>query len=330
MKQVGAPRSDKRPSAVSKRSAKAKPADRADKIEAKEQDAQREREEYSNQWTRSLPFVPSTQHLNPKDVYVASFFSTHRPISISGPLPPETSVEDIDKIFAPKPKSQRRAQDVIYTLASVVQNLDSQTDAQQVQPEEPGVAQRADIIKALTQQSPGAMNQDGNVQHLDGQPLQGQIRVGGNNVKIVIQRLANQFRPFNPPPAPTAAPEVEFFSREKDGADAAAAEESQARALEVEMISQDRDTQAEHQSSSQSTNTFFTPSFSPASSRRTRRGVLMVRDLQKIRDARLPGVERMRMYLISVRRQRKLKMKKHKYKKLQRKTRNLRRRQGKI
>ena len=37
-----------------------------------------------------------------------------------------------------------------------------------------------------------------------------------------------------------------------------------------------------------------------------------------------------RYYMISVRRQRKLKMKKHKYKKLMRKTRNLRRRQDKL
>ena len=83
------------------------------------------------------------------------------------------------------------------------------------------------------------------------------------------------------------------------------------------------------QAASTQENSFFTPSFSPTSSRRTKRGMLSVSD-SAIRNARIPGIERVNMYLISVKRQRRLKMKKHKYKKLQRATRNLRRRQGKI
>lgn len=274
------------------------------------------------------------------DVYVASFFSTHRPISITGPLPAETSISDIDKIFAIRPKSQRKTQDVIYTLSSAVQNLDHHVENQQAAQHEEGVTQRADIIKALTQhnQANGATaQQDGNIQHLDGQPQQTQMRVGGN-VKLVIQALARQFRPFNPPPAPTAAPEVEFYPPDQEQA---AAEDTQAAALEHDIIRQDPETllsqhvhreQPQGQQPTKETeneNTFFTPSFNYA--RRTRRGLLLASHILQIREGvRIPGLERVKMYLISVKRQRRLKMKKHKYKKLQRKTRNLRRRQGKI
>ena len=257
-------------------------------------------------------------------------------------------MQDIDKIFAIRPKSQRKAQDVIYTLSSAVQNLDQQVESQQATQHEEAVTQRADIIKALTQhnQANGATNQgDNNVHHLDGQPQQTQMRVGGN-VKLVIQALARQFRPFNPPPAPVAAPEVEFYPPEKEAAE----EQSQATALEQQIIQQDPETllsqyiqrpQAEAPSQSQTVQaqqqqsnkekeyTFFTPSFNYA--RRSQRGVLLASHIHRIRAGiRIPGIERMKMYLISVKRQRRLKMKKHKYKKLQRKTRNLRRRQGKI
>ena len=45
----------------------------------------------------------------------------------------------------------------------------------------------------------------------------------------------------------------------------------------------------------------------------------------RIREPSASRQERMKMFLISVKRQRKLKMKKHKYKKLMKRTRNLRR-----
>lgn len=163
-------------------------------------------------------------------------------------------------------------------------------------------------------------------------------------MKLVIQALARQFRPFNPPPAPVAAPEVEFYPPEKD---AASAEESQASALEAEIVQQDPETllsqfvqrpqaqiesqqiEAAQSATKEQNNNFFTPSFSYA--RRSHRGMILARHILDIKEGnRIPGLERVKMYLISVKRQRRLKMKKHKYKKLQRKTRNLRRRQGKI
>lgn len=60
VKQVGAPRStDKRPG-VESRLSKRK-VTKTEKVEAS-----KPKEDYSSEWTRSLPSVPSTQHLNPK------------------------------------------------------------------------------------------------------------------------------------------------------------------------------------------------------------------------------------------------------------------------
>lgn len=262
------------------------------------------------------------------DIYVASFFSTHRPISITGPLPPESSLEDIDKIFQVRPKSQRKAQDVIYTISSAIQNLDDQTAShqQRVQAgqQEEGITQKADLIKALTRHNDSATNStDSSVHHLDGQPQSANSIHMGGNVKMVIQALARQFRPFHPPPAPTAVPEVEFFDPQASGESA-----TKLPVLEqkVEQAISSLRTKAE------SANTFFTPSFDTAG--RARRATLSAQHLYEkhrfqIRDLRRIGSLR-EMLLISVKRQRRLKMKKHKYKKLQRRTRNLRRRQGKI
>jgi len=66
VKQVGAPRSstDKRPGAES-RLAKRKTT-KGEKVEVKTVAKKEDVQLYSNEWTRSLPSVPSTQHLNPK------------------------------------------------------------------------------------------------------------------------------------------------------------------------------------------------------------------------------------------------------------------------
>jgi len=66
VKQVGAPRSttDKRPGTES-RLAKRKSA-KGEKVEVKTNAKKEDTEVYSNEWTSSLPSVPSTQHLNPK------------------------------------------------------------------------------------------------------------------------------------------------------------------------------------------------------------------------------------------------------------------------
>lgn len=276
------------------------------------------------------------------DVYVASFFSTHRPISITGPLPPEVQIDQFDKIFQVQPKRPKKngSADVIYTLSNVVQNLDENVQNHQ---QDSAVEQRADLIKALTQHN--------QTHRLEGQS-QG-VRASGN-VKLVIEEIAKRFRPFNTPPPPVPVPELD--SNGQSGAIETAAE-TQAEANE-EMQAQQLETEVESQGSVSSqrqkhtarltpqaqvdiqSGIFFTPHVSnisepntnttgmvdpssqpqPSRGGRTRRGVYVDPSKSK-------GIK---YYVISVKRQRKLKMKKHKYKKLMRKTRNIRRRQDKL
>lgn len=264
-------------------------------------------------------------------------------------MPPETSPDNIDKIFALRPKSQRhRTQDVIYTISSAVQQIDEHTashNQSQTTQHDESVSQRADLIKALTQHNNTASNpaDPNHAQHLDGQPQTG-LRVPGG-VKIAIQALARQFRPFHAPPAPTPAPDVEFFEPETK-TPSQAGQTSLLPPLEFELDTntntstieqKEAQLRAYNKASLASLNATYEAAFGKirsstegfVSERRSRRGLLLAKHLQDMLENRRIGQVK-RMELISVRRQRKLKMKKHKYKKLQRKTRNLRRRQGKI
>ncbi|KIW99776.1 uncharacterized protein Z518_10704 [Rhinocladiella mackenziei CBS 650.93] len=336
VKQVGAPRSEsKRPGAESRLSKKRASKD---KLEAKQ--------EPQDDWTSKLPSVPSLQHLNPKDIYVSSFFSTHRPLSITGPVPPETTVEAIDKVFQPKPKSKSRTapQEVIYTLASAVETLDEQIANKQGDHTSQGPKQKAALIKALMRRNENSADPN-RTQHLDGLPQT--INIAGANVKLVIQEIARRFRPFNVPPAPTPISDAEIDAAE---AGAAAAEEAnedmQAKTLEAEIQQQDYDPYIQHvvlnvpPRSDLENDGFFTRHDAPE---------IETEDSTALREMEAPtfgrrvggrrrfgytGLDRARrssgMYAISVKRQRRLKMKKHKYRKLMRKTRNLRRKLGQI
>ncbi|OAL40552.1 hypothetical protein AYO20_00288 [Fonsecaea nubica] len=340
VKQVGAPRSEsKRPGAESRLSKKRSSKDRADSKETQDD------------WTSKLPAVPSLQHLNPKDVYVASFFSTHRPMSITGPVPPEASIEAIDKIFQPKPKSRSRntSQDVIYTLASAVENLDDHISQKQVDQASHNTAeQKAALIKSLMQrnESPADPNR---THHLDGAPQT--IQIAGGNIKLVIQEMQRRFRPFNAPPVPRPISDAEINASEEQSArQAEKEEEMQAKALEVDIEQDHNDPYIQQvminvpQNSAELQNgRFFTSRGAPvveiehpdASSALPEIEQQLPLGRSRIIGHRrqvgsIPGRRREGMYAISVKRQRRLKMKKHKYKKLMRKTRNLRRKLGQI
>ncbi|KAK5454391.1 hypothetical protein LTS15_006391 [Exophiala xenobiotica] len=319
VKQVGAPRSEtKRPGAESRLSKK---RTSKDKIDAKL--------ESQDDWTSKMPSVPSLQHLNPKDIYVASFFSTHRPVSITGPVPIETSIEAIDKIFQPKPKSKSRIapQEVIYTLSSAVESLDEQLARKRTDQHNQGAAeQKAAILKALMQRNENTADSS-RTHHLDGAPQT--ISVAGGNVKLVIQEFARRFRPFNVPPAPVPLSDAEI-----DAAEADAGEEMQAQTFEVEIRNQDQDPYIQQvvlnmpEDHAVDNEGFFT---SHGATMMEIEDVSTGREIQEQMGGRRLGHRRRpAMYAISVKRQRRLKMKKHKYRKLMRKTRNARRRLGQI
>jgi hypothetical protein len=285
-------------------------------------------------------------------------------MSITGPVPSETSLEAIDKIFAPRPKrSRNNTQEVIYTLASAVERLDehmAQKQADNGHPSQNTTAeQKAALIKALTQRNDMPLDPNSSrTHHLDGPPHSQTINLNGGNVKLVIQEIQRRFRPFHVPPVPQPISDADIDAAAEAKAAAEEAEkqqeEMQARTLEVEIEQQDYTSDpyiqqvvinVPHDSVDAQNGGFFTShgapgveienpdagSFEhevePALGRRSIIG-------RRRRTSYVPAPSRRReqrgMYAISVKRQRRLKMKKHKYKKLMRKTRNIRRKLGQI
>lgn len=82
VKQVGAPRSsDKRPGTDSRLSKRKVTKGDKDKVEAAKQ-REKDIQDYSNEWTRSLPSVPATQHLNSKGIVSPSLQHRYKLTSI--------------------------------------------------------------------------------------------------------------------------------------------------------------------------------------------------------------------------------------------------------
>ncbi|KAL1297443.1 hypothetical protein AAFC00_004972 [Neodothiora populina] len=130
----------------------------------------------------ALPRVAATAHLHPQDLSLSSFFSLHRPLALSTPLPPITTQESFAAIFDSKAKRASAAQnpgDVIYTLSNTLDALESHTDQQQRQED------AADLQWQIIQESPS--NADG-VKHLDGAPR-----------AKTLEEMVGQLRPFMTP-----------------------------------------------------------------------------------------------------------------------------------
>lgn len=301
------------------------------------------------------------------DLSVAAFYATYRPISITGPGPKEAQMEDIEKIFQPKPKSKYKSSqsELIYTLSNVIENLDQQISEKKASQQAASATEKADLIRSLTHHN------DANNQQGDGQQETINVHVPNGSVRLVIQEIKNRFRAYNvpPPPTPVSQQELDAIDAEENASEAN--EESLSRDLEAQVQSQDVQTavargrrdrrkieaqlRQQQQSSFQAKSLsdipvaevfqnrgdsfsidldlqnghFFTPRYDAQNSTTT--DTAMTREGSSGRVRRGFGVPGMlyrkptAMRLISVKRQRRLKMKKHKYKKLMRKTRNLRR-----
>ncbi|PPJ54156.1 hypothetical protein CBER1_01063 [Cercospora berteroae] len=276
-----------------------------------------------------LPAVPG-MHMQYPEFSVSNFFSLHRPLSLGSTIPPPSSTEAFDRIFeSRKPRdpwengnsAEGRPEDVVYALRHQFEDMEIKTG----QTEEDGV--RWEVMQEQSGQHDG-------VKHLDGPP----------RLKTLDEMVA-QFRPFEAPPPPQPFPE-------------------EAKAVEKKKASKPKQkhyatTIFLTESTSETGQTTYTASTSPIvripesqavveepaqESKRSgfrermqrNQKAYFLRQQEKmtarpmgpsfIRNA--PSASRLnRMLLISVKRQRKLKMKKHKYKKLMKRTRNLRRRQ---
>ena len=258
---------------------------------------------------------------------MSSFFSIHRPISLTIPIPHESSNKAFSSIFDAKAASRVKPSDVIYTLASAVDTLENAASTSQNSNAHQMSSEELDLRQAVTQASPS--NSDQSTHHLD---------LPAKTLHLNLQELAKNFRPYVPPPAP-----VPLGSRSELSQMSPQKVQHQARG-EVQSTPTQKSyttTLTIHETSypngQKSYKTHTTPIIENPAPESSESGT---RDLPPIPQNQ-PFLGRMRQrqvqYMdklverdvwmaISVKRQRKLKMKKHKYKKLMKRTKNLRRR----
>lgn len=275
------------------------------------------------------------------DITLSSFFSLHRPISLHKPLPPQTSKESFDRIFQPASARRKNPSDVIYSLSNAIEALDPQSET---------VADSAELRWEIVDEG----SQEGGITHLDGSPR-------ARSLDDIVSHL----RPYSTPPPPQpldsqAAQKKSKSSQPRSRSndadlESAVNERSFKTTIYLHEMTDNDGTKSYYAHS--------TPvvQIEPENETSTTEGEVSgavasetVSDQSEIRDQRQPFLNRMRrrqrrhntvirdqvtglrkhapaanaadeMLAISVKRQRKLKMKKHKYKKLMRRTRMQRR-----
>ncbi|KAJ5155745.1 hypothetical protein N7492_008548 [Penicillium capsulatum] len=269
-----------------------------------------------------LPSVPSTQHRQPhgkylsfafilsrlvdldtntslfQDVHVASFFSIHRPISVTTTVPPISSSEAFDAIFS-KRLLKNEPEDVIFTLSSTVQSMENSAQ---------GMSESDDQFNQLHQSFTSDAN--GELQMVD-----------GSEAKLSVEELTRRLRPFHPPPPPVP---MDMNSSTSETMESAEAENQETTYSTVLTIRESRHADG-RKTYEAHTGPFVRDEMEEPAS--VQDGSVI--DAPTGSTSGMTYVERQRhnrtMHAISTKRRRKVKMKKHKFKKLMRRTRTLRR-----
>ena len=279
----------------------------------------------------NLPSVPSTQHLHPlgtyqvapllavptnckAEIHVASFFSIHRPISVTTSIPTPTSETAFSNLFAPRERRKHSPADVIDTLSSAVDRIENTRAPHQRQSK-----MGTDLHTVVTQAS--MSNADtGTVRHLD------------SHQSNDLQELAKNFRPFVPPAAPVPlghSPESTTKIQRALPTRRRTTQKSYSTTLTIlESTYPNGHKTYEAQTSpirEEPIEENVTAIDMPPASRQPFLNHMRERQ-RRLEEWRDNGPAKGLWRAISVKRQRRLKMKKHKYKKLMRRTRNLRRR----
>lgn len=257
------------------------------------------------------------------DIHMSNFFSLHRPISVTTPIPPESSTAAFSSIFDPKPLPKHKTNDVIYTLSSAVDTLENAAASTRTQNSQSRSQEDVDLRAAVTQASPS--NADPAPHNLD---------LPAKTFHINLQELVKNFRPYMRPPPPipmdstlpVEAPQKTYQHAEPQ-TESIVTHKTYTTTLTIHENT--------YRNGHKSYKTHTTPIVEgPGSSTgedlfipSAPRGQPF---LGRMRDRQLQYMDRSSegdiWQAISVKRQRKLKMKKHKYKKLMKRTKNLRRR----
>jgi hypothetical protein len=266
----------------------------------------------------NLPSVPSTQHL-PKEsergrgvaqdfplsrltlhigIATASFFSQHRPISITHMIPKTVTDDAFAAIFDVQGRGPRASSEVVDMLSRTVKQLEGPMASLSVQ--EDGQQQEDDMARI-------------ELKHPDGTE---------SSIYVQLNAMQGQFIPFSPPPVPEPASEStsEAASALEEGGPEDEAPSTRVYKA-VLTIEEHTDGQGRVQVMAHSPQIVEDPPRPRSFLERMALRHLKYEDAVRQRE---------KMVAISVRRQRKLKMKKQKFKKFMRKTRNQRRRHDRI
>ncbi|KAG9237363.1 hypothetical protein BJ875DRAFT_160576 [Amylocarpus encephaloides] len=253
----------------------------------------------------NVPSVPSTQHIAHPHMATSDFFSLYRPLSLTQSFPQIVTDEAFAAIFAPRTRSNKSSE-VISTLSHTLDAVTGRMRNLKVGPRQPEWTEEEDELRAaITALKP---YQGAQVHHLDASPDQ----------VSMVEAMAREYRPFHPP-----APPIPMNTADSLAAGAEAAGEAQ----ETQHITYKTVLTIEESTDKNGDVTYqahidrLVPQ-NPATNARFLERMRARQERYRIQQ----GAETNGMFAISVKRQRKLKMKKHKYKKLMRKTRNLRRR----
>ncbi|KAJ4164322.1 hypothetical protein LMH87_005999 [Akanthomyces muscarius] len=247
---------------------------------------------------KKLPSVPATHHMSQEALGLSSFFSLHRPISITQTMPRTVSDEHFASIFAARSKASRMSE-TISTLSDTIDQLE-------------GPMAQMTIGGQEEQMQNGMQRLE--VRNADGSE---------SSVYLQVDTMSGDFLPFRPPPLPqaqTAAGEGETSM----AAEAEAAEENPQHRVYKAMFTIEESTEADGQIRIVAHSPRIINEEQPRSfiERLAQRQLRFDESRARRANGHAAGET---MEAISVKRQRKLRMKKKKYKKFMKRTRNLRR-----
>lgn len=237
---------------------------------------------------KKLPSVPSTHHMSQEALSLSSFFSLHRPISITQTMPRTVTDEHFASIFAPRSKSNR-IRDTVSTISDTIDQLEGPM---------------AQVTIGSQDQGAGDGMHRVDVKNPDGTE---------SSIYLQVDTMSGDFLPFRPPPLPEAQQGIEA---EGVAAEAEALEEAAHHRVYKAMFTIEESTESDGQIRIIAHSPRIIQDEQPRS----------FLERLAVRQLRVDQARGQRdLYAISVKRQRKLKMKKKKYKKLMKRTRNLRR-----
>jgi hypothetical protein len=243
-------------------------------------------------------------------------------VSVTHAIPNASTEAQFNSLFEPRtPNNKKKYDEVFCTLNNLVDNFDNYASEQ----DEASGDQSWQIFTDSAQNG-------GEARHLDGAPRD-----------LPLDKIISKYPPYKAPPPPQPITDNEATSTKKKSKAKVASTPRQKKTTIIVTLTEFTHPNGEKSYAASGTPTIRMPTHADISNSIVENTGIMRQpflDRMRIRQQRWleyreergerAVVREREMLLISVKRQRKLKMKKHKYKKLMRKTRNLRRKLGRL